>query len=830
MFLLVFHLYACQQTKQFQIEFIDLVQTPATSFGIDELNINLERKGHLVVKENPDIVMVVQLDTIGYAEQEFAIRSAKDSVFITGGDANAAMYGLLELGEQISFNTPLKNLNIHKKPFINKRGIKMNIPLDARSPSYDDTGDAAQNNIAEMWNMEFWHEYLDELARNRYNVLSLWTKHPFPVMMKMEDFPDVALDDVYKYAGKITPGLHKDWGRVDLMDKENLELVKKMTINEKIKFWQEVMEYAHYRGIEIYLFTWNIYVIGAEKYGIEPTDENAIPYMRECVKQFALTYPYLAGMGVTAGENMGTRIGKYTNVEWLRETYGEGIKDAIKEDPKRNIRFIFRRHHTNLPQINSEFKPYFPGKVETSFKYSFAHMYSTPTPPRYDMEYAADVEKYDYRSWMNLRNDDVFTFRWGNPDYARAYLKKMATYPIAGFYMGSDGYVWGREFTSKNAELSGELEVKKHWYREMMWGRLAYNPELKADFFKNKLAVRFPEANVDLLYDLWKRASNVYPTINGFHWKGGDSMWNPEGCFDQKKFHSLRDFINAYAFEPDKVMNIPDYSRMLLENITDNRETPIQIAEKLESDANFVLDKLPELRKQKNESAEFNETVADIEAMAYLGLYYASKIRAATNLYLYEATLDSNEKMEYKKKAISAAEKALKDWNNYADNADSRYKVQLLARLRELDWKHLTKGAQNDIKIIQESTGELPKVAKLFYRVRLNNEEEIKQELKKALIEEGYKYQNVKAWMLHGHAYGLRIAVMTEGDLSFEEFLNMGGTIPEEFETQGHAIVKHHDIIWVMGKAKKNVVLALTELIDKIKEGKPLTSNDSSSH
>ena len=40
----------------------------------------------------------------------------------------------------------------------------MNIPLDARTPSYDDTGDAAQENIDEIWSWEFWQEYLDKLA------------------------------------------------------------------------------------------------------------------------------------------------------------------------------------------------------------------------------------------------------------------------------------------------------------------------------------------------------------------------------------------------------------------------------------------------------------------------------------------------------------------------------------------------------------------------------------------------------------------------------------------------------------------------------------------
>jgi hypothetical protein len=47
--------------------------------------------------------------------------------------------------------------------------------LDARTPSYSDNADAAQQNIANMWDVNFWHEFLDEMARDRFNMLSLWS-------------------------------------------------------------------------------------------------------------------------------------------------------------------------------------------------------------------------------------------------------------------------------------------------------------------------------------------------------------------------------------------------------------------------------------------------------------------------------------------------------------------------------------------------------------------------------------------------------------------------------------------------------------------------------
>ena len=46
--------------------------------------------------------------------------------------------------------------------------------------------------------MEFWREFLDDLARHRYNVLTLWSLHPFPSLVKVPEFPDVALADVWR--------------------------------------------------------------------------------------------------------------------------------------------------------------------------------------------------------------------------------------------------------------------------------------------------------------------------------------------------------------------------------------------------------------------------------------------------------------------------------------------------------------------------------------------------------------------------------------------------------------------------------------------------------
>ncbi len=95
------------------------------------------------------------------------------------------MYGGLDLAEAVRLGSLDRLTGADKTPYIERRGIKFNAPLDLRTPSYSDNSTAAQANIPEMWSLDFWREFLDSMARNRYNVLSLWNLHPFPSLVRV---------------------------------------------------------------------------------------------------------------------------------------------------------------------------------------------------------------------------------------------------------------------------------------------------------------------------------------------------------------------------------------------------------------------------------------------------------------------------------------------------------------------------------------------------------------------------------------------------------------------------------------------------------------------
>ena len=200
-----------------------------------------------------------------------------------------------------------------------------------------------------MWKREFWTEFLDAMARHRYNVLSLWSLHPFPSLVKVPEFPEVALDDVWRTAqlDDTFSFAGNDMVRPEML--ADHEVVKRMTINEKIEFWRWVMQHAADRGIQVYFFTWNVFTFGAEgKHGITNDLGNEITkkYFCASVREMVKTYPLLAGMGITAGEGMPQ------NMDSKAKNPGSGTPTAkacarrLKDDPNREFRMIHRFHWT----------------------------------------------------------------------------------------------------------------------------------------------------------------------------------------------------------------------------------------------------------------------------------------------------------------------------------------------------------------------------------------------------------------------------------------------------------------------------------------------------
>jgi hypothetical protein len=638
--------------------------------------------------------------------QSYAIRrvslNGHATVAVLGADPEGAMYGGLDVAEAIRLGDLDAIADRDHSPHIAERGLKLNIPLDVRTPSYSDNSTSAQNNIPEMWSFDFWREFLDDMARHRYNVLSLWSLAPFPSLVKVPEFPDVALEDVWRTRVPMDDTYShggQDMLRPELL--QNVEVVRKMTIDQKIGFWRDVMQYAHDRGIAVYWFTWNLFTFGAEpKYGITADQSNpkTIEYLRASVREMVLTYPLLAGFGITAGENMNARIkGEFSNERFLWKTYGLGVEDARKLQPNRVVRMIHRYHMASHDEIVREWKDY-PGPFDLSFKYSVAHMYSIPNPPF--LNEALPYLSPKLRTWLTLRDDDYYSFRWGDPEYARAYLRNMpGPDKMAGFYMGADGYTWGREFLSKEPDTPRQLIIDRRWYAFMIWGRLSYDPTLTDDHFRRVLAAHFPETDSRLLFRAWSAASKIFPRTTRFFWGDIDLRWLPEACLSHpryKGFYTVKDFMEGGTMPGSGILNIVQWRARKLAGQAIDSTGPLEVADALAAAASDTLKALPALRRGESGNKELRSTLGDLQAMAHLGNYYAEKIRAAADLALFDKTRDDKQR----ESAVRHLEQALEHWKRYAAAYTLQYEQpRLYNRVGWVDLNALTPKVEQDIVI-----------------------------------------------------------------------------------------------------------------------------------
>jgi hypothetical protein len=286
--------------------------------------------------------------------------------------------------------------------------------------------------------------------------------------------------------------------------------------------------------------------------------------------------------------------------------------------------------------------------------------------------------------WI-LINDDILIHRWGDPDYVRKFLGALPAEQTAGFMIGSDRYVWGREFIDLEYQRPRPLEIVKHGYSFMLWGRLGYHPALDRAFFEKVLKDQFPTADPALLYEAWQAASQIIPLVNRFHWRADDFAWTPEGCMGEGgRLHTVQDFVDpSYSPMPGSgLLSVTDTVSAITGGSVIGGTTPLQAAEQLDRWAEEAIEKAGRIKVESVLSGELGQTLADIEAMAWLGKYYAAKIRGAFDYALYKSSGQTN----LQASAVTHLKEASEHWRIYAQKDSSRYAVQTLAGTGRLDW------------------------------------------------------------------------------------------------------------------------------------------------
>lgn len=639
------------------------------------------------------VSLVVRRDaTLPREGEAYRLTRQGDTWIVEGNGARGAMYGGLEIAERLQLYGTLEGLAEGlREPFLDVRDYKFNLPL--AGTGYLSAEAEARN--AYFYDLEFWRAFFEMCARNRYNQVSFWASNPWYHMVRVKKYPE---------------------GQ-QLSDEE---------LDEKIAYFHQIFQLAQEHGVDVCIFTWNVYVSPkfAAHHGIPTVGDKAggvasstdqwsdlvLDYMAECVKEALLEYPEIKMLGTTPGENMRMPAGRTS--EWIAKTYLEGIRRSGRSVPF-NIRYWGGRPQETQEWIASKHHP-----VYLDIKFNGESMYSATEPHFYDYYNPAGqswlAEGQSYEIVWHLRNDNLFLLRWGWPQFAREVLRNCKKHQGGGFLVGSEIEIPGEDYVSTPevmARRNWKYMFDRHWLRFMLWGRLGYSPDLPDTLFERHFQARFGDEVGAALFRASVAAGDIFPLSLRFHWNymNGDTFiegnlgpWNTGAGRGHNyrargsKFHDILEWMFNHTIN-DGYQNIPQYVTAQLRGRSLPGKTPLEVADALEGYARATVAALDRTAPDRvvGSRGEYLSTVDDLRATAAMGSYYAEKIRAAVGLTFLLATGQEARRAE----AITHLERALAHWKDVAEIGARNYIQHEIWLQGQFTWGMYTPEVERDIEL-----------------------------------------------------------------------------------------------------------------------------------
>lgn len=624
------------------------------------------------------------------------------TLLILANDPVGAMYGILEVVDQMKYHHDYKKITARSvSPHMDFRGIKFNLPWSPYRKS-----EAMYLHSHTCRDLDFWQSFLDMMAENRFNALTLWNRHPFPYMIKAKNYPE---------ASPYSPTEMEEWQR----------------------FWKALFRMARIRGIDTYVVNWNIVVSPefAQAYGVDELNnrsEIVKQYTRESVTQLINEYDDLTGLGITLADwmnNFGETAGDMTPQQreaWIEDAFIAGIKQA-----NRPVKFI---HRSVLSADPLEMRRVIdqadlPDPVLVEVKFNFSHAYSTtklalthdnnsgtidrrywdPAPTNYNIQ------------WM-MRNEDFFILRWAQPDFIRQHIIENSKAFVNGYFIGSEGYIPALDYaTVTSPEKTWQYGFEKQWLFYKMWGHLLFDPTLPNDLFEQFLESRYGNGVGKPLLQSYIAAGNMPLRLASLFKSTWDFTLYSEGflaanpsesdprTFDgNSPFISVNELIYKSTLDPDYV-SIEDYVQGILEGKEfEGKVTPPDLVSALLADHEEVLKISQQLEgKLTNFSGALRSEIDDLKTWAHLSAYFAYKIHGGVSLQQFRHTGDKN-RQTY---AVELLQLALEQWKKVVELTQFRYRPVPHVATRDygsefthFSWALFLPAVERDINLAREAS------------------------------------------------------------------------------------------------------------------------------
>jgi hypothetical protein len=380
--------------------------------------------------------------------------------------------------------------------------------------------------------------------------------------------------------------------------------------------------------------------------------------------------------------------------EWLLESFVEGMRMA-----SRKVKFIHRvplsagtgsggstdSYVEKMTRATLDTLTCTDGPINIELKFNWSHAYSctdlvkvhggklsdtywNPTPTNYRL------------AWM-MRNEDFFVLRWGQPDFIRDHIAKNTMPSVNGYFVGSECYIPAKDYFTALPNTSYRYAFDHQWMYYKNWGRLMYNPATPNSMFSDVFESRFSGLGTEL-FETQKMVSQV-PLIIASYWNATwDYTLYSEGMIslmgnDKMKLISLPQMCDKQPMAPN-YMSIKEWLSPRV-NPLNGKISPSALSDSLQDFCSSAIKRMAKIKTEGNVDLLYE--VSDIQTWAYLGLYFANKLKAAV---AYQQYINTSEK-KYLRESITWLEQATEHWHQVVQITSPIYRPMPLQHYERND-------------------------------------------------------------------------------------------------------------------------------------------------
>jgi len=625
------------------------------------------------------------------------------ALVVAGSDDRGLMYGLLELAERVE-----------------ARGAGALSAVSDRTETPDNevrgVDRFVEGPVEDEWLFDeaFWEDYLDRLARCRFNRFVLATGYdtayfspPYPFLVDVPDYPEVSVSD-----------------EIDVSREEHLAALRR------------IGELCHEHGLEFVFATWQQRPWSANPdIDHEPSDQGMLveglpeddeAYTDYCVRGLQATLrecPEIDGLQLRV--NFESGVGDRSTAESFWREIIDGVERAADERG-RSVDLDLRAKGLTDDMIGwaqeTGLNVTVPTKYwceSTGFPHHNTQMRQGELDNLDDMNrlrrysYADMLEKprfFDvlYRLWATGTNR---VFLWGDPDYARRFGHSTQFGDGVGFEVTTPLSLKGGQYFLQDErwplfddpELRDyEYEDQRYWAWYRLFGRLGYSTDADPDVWEREYRARFGDAAPAVMRGL-RAASKVLPLVTAAHLTRHPAIVNwaeldtGGALFAEHNFNE--DFgdvtyASAEPSDPGLFYGIDEFVDDHLADSVENRYTPLQVSrwyEAFAADARAAAADAEDAIEVSTDdpTGELAATLLDVRMLADLGEYHALKTRAATALCLHERTdagdagdeVDAGDGVDETAELAAATaymSRATEAWRSLAERGEGTYHDDLV--------------------------------------------------------------------------------------------------------------------------------------------------------